>query len=148
MTEPLELSFTVACSPEHAFEVWATQASAWWPHDHSVSGERGLTVAFEPRPGGRIFERTTQGVEHDWGEVVVWEPPHRLRYLWHIASDRSDATDVEITFAAERGGTVVTIVHRGWDRLGAAGPDMRERNRRGWAGLVPYFVAAARAPAP
>jgi hypothetical protein len=33
----------------------------------------------------------------------------------------------------------VTIVHRGWERLGAAGPDRRERNRRGWEGLLPHY---------
>jgi hypothetical protein len=52
--EPLELSFTVACAPEHAFDVWANKTSLWWPHGHSVSAEPGLTVTIEPRPGGRI----------------------------------------------------------------------------------------------
>ena len=56
--EPLELSFTVACPPEHAFAVWAGRTSMWWPHGHSVSAAPGLTVTFEPRPGGRIYERT------------------------------------------------------------------------------------------
>jgi uncharacterized protein YndB with AHSA1/START domain len=137
--EPLELEFTVACSPGHAFELWAARTSSWWPHDHSVSGEPGLTVTFEPRPGGRIYERTGAGVEHDWGEVLAWEPPHRLSYLWHLAADRSDATEVEITFRGGDDGTTVTIVHRGWERLGAAGPERRERNRRGWAGLLPHY---------
>jgi hypothetical protein len=36
----------------------------------------------------------------------------------------------------------VTIVHRGWERLGAAGPERRERNARGWGGLLPHFEAA------
>jgi hypothetical protein len=78
--DPLELEFTVACSPEHAFEVWATRTSQWWPHDHSVSGEKGLSVTIEPRRGGRIYERTPHGAEHDWGEVVSWgaSPPSRL----------------------------------------------------------------------
>jgi hypothetical protein len=76
--EPIELRFTVDCSPKHAFGVWATRTSLWWPHSHSVSGDPGLTVTFEPRPGGRIFERTRGGVEHDWGEVLAWEPPRRL----------------------------------------------------------------------
>src|SRR3954468_8746141 len=73
-SEPLEFAFTVACPPEHAFAVWAERTSLWWPHGHSVSVEPGLTVTFEPRPGGRIYERTPQGEEHDWGEVLAWEP--------------------------------------------------------------------------
>ena len=56
--EPLELSFTVACAPEHAFAVWAGRTSMWWPHGHSVSAAPGLTVTLEPRPGGRIYEPT------------------------------------------------------------------------------------------
>jgi uncharacterized protein YndB with AHSA1/START domain len=139
---PLELRFTVACPPAHAFATWAERTSLWWPHGHSVSGKRGLTVTFEPRAGGRIYERTPDGAEHDWGEVLAWEPPRRLVYLWHLRFDRADATEVEITFAPGRDGTTVTIVHRGWERLGVNGPERRERNARGWAGLVPHFEAA------
>jgi uncharacterized protein YndB with AHSA1/START domain len=140
--EALQLEFTVACPPERAFEVWARRTSLWWPHGHSVSGEPGLTVTFEPRPGGRIFERTPDGAEHDWGEVLVWEPPHRLAYLWHLRFDRADATEVEVTFAAAGGGTAVSIVHRGWERLGAKGPERRERNRRGWSGVTEHYRRA------
>ena len=143
--EPLELAFTVACAPAHAFDVWATRTSLWWPHGHSVSGEPGLTVTIEPRVGGRIYERTPTGVEHEWGEVLAWEPPHRLAYLWHLRFDRADATEVEITFAPAAEGTVVTIVHRCWERLGAKGPERRMRNERGWAGLLPHYVAACAA---
>jgi uncharacterized protein YndB with AHSA1/START domain len=142
MTEPLRLEFTVRCSPEHAFEMWATQASLWWPHDHSVSADPGITVTYEPRVGGRIYERTPAGVEHDWGEVLTWEPPTRITYLWHLARDRSDATEVEVTFSSEGDGTIVTIEHRGWERFGAAGPDLRERNRRGWSGVIPHYEVA------
>ena len=142
--EPLELAFTVACPPEHAFSVWAQRTSLWWPKGHSVSGDPELSVTFEPRPGGRIFERTPAGEEHDWGEVVEWEPPRRLAYLWHLRQDRADATRVEITFAACDDGTAVTIVHSGWERLGGRGPRLRERNGRGWAGLIPHFEAFVR----
>jgi uncharacterized protein YndB with AHSA1/START domain len=143
--EPLALSFTVACSPEHAFATWAERTSLWWPHGHSVLGDAGLTVPIEPRPGGRMYERTPAGVEHDWGEVLDWEPPRRLRYLWHLRFDRADATEVEISFAPASEGTAVTIVHRGWERLGAKGPERRARNERGWAGLVPHYVEACAA---
>ena len=140
--DPLELRFTVGCSPDHAFDMWATRTSLWWPSGHSVSADPGLTVTFEPRPGGRIFERTPGGAEHDWGEVLDWEPPRRLRYLWHLRFDRADATEVEIVFAPAAEGTEVTIVHRGWERLGAKGPERRERNRRGWDGLIPHYRQA------
>ena len=145
MTAPLQLRFRVACPPEHAFHVWTARTSLWWPADHSVSGEDGLDVVIEPRVGGRIFERTASGREEDWGEVLAWEPPHRLVYLWHLRFDRADATEVEITFAADPDGTAVTIVHSGWERLGAKGPERRERNARAWAGLLPRFEAACAA---
>ena len=94
MTEPpLELAFTVACPPEHAFSVW--------------------------------------------GEVLEWDPPRRLAYRWHLRQDREDATRVEISFTPAAGGTVVSIVHSDWQRLG-----QRERNERGWGGLVPQYLAA------
>jgi uncharacterized protein YndB with AHSA1/START domain len=143
MIEPLRLSFEVACSPEHAFTVWTARTSLWWPTSHSVSGERGLEVRIEPRAGGRIFERTPTGREIDWGEVTAWEPPHRLAYLWHIRTERERATDVEITFTPLAGGTTrVDILHSGWERLGAAGPPWRDRNRMGWSGLLPAFIRA------
>ena len=139
---PLELTFVVECTPAHAFDVWARRTSLWWPSDHSVSGDPELTVTIEPRVDGRIYERTRTGIEHDWGRVVAWEPPHRLGYRWHIVGERDDATDVEITFQARGDSTLVTIVHTGWERLGAAGPQMRERNQRGWRGLLPHYRQA------
>jgi uncharacterized protein YndB with AHSA1/START domain len=144
--EPLALDFTVACTPEHAFATWATRTSTWWPTSHSVTADPDLTVTFEPRAGGRIYERTPAGEEHDWGEVLAWEPPHRLAYSWHLRQDRRDATHVEILFAPHDDGTRVTIVHTGWERLGERGEPSRDRNRRGWSGLLEHYVRAA-APA-
>jgi uncharacterized protein YndB with AHSA1/START domain len=96
---------------------------------------------------GRIFERTPDGTEHDWGEIVAWEPPRRLSYLWHLRSERSHATEVDISFAGDAGGTTVTIIHRGWERLGDDGPAWRQRNLGGWSGLLPHFRQAAAATA-
>jgi len=53
-----------------------------------------------------------------------------------------DATHVEITFSGSERGTTVRIVHSGWERLGAKGSDLRDRNRAGWDGLLPWFVEA------
>jgi len=71
VTSPLRLSFEVACPVEHAFTVWTSGFGAWWPRDHTVTGGPGLRVVLEGRVGGRIFERTRDGVEHDWGVITV-----------------------------------------------------------------------------
>jgi uncharacterized protein YndB with AHSA1/START domain len=78
----------------------------------------------------------------DWGEVLVWEPPRRLAYLWHLRFDRSDATEVSVTFTEAPTGTEVRIVHHVWERHGAAGPERRERNRKGWAGVLEHYRRA------
>ena len=55
------------------------------------------------RVGGRIFERTAEGAEHDWGEVTVWEPPDAARLpVAPAAGTGRDATEVDIRFVARR----------------------------------------------
>ena len=97
----------------------------------------------EPRHDGRIFERTRDGREIDWGEITGWEPPRRLSYRWHIRRDRAAATDVEVCFvAADAGSTRIEIIHAGWERLGADAETWRDANRGGWNGLLPHFRTA------
>jgi len=140
--DPIELQFTVECSPELAFDVWTARTSLWWPVAHTVSADPDLRVTFEPQVGGRIYERTPDGVEHEWGEVLRWEPPHHLSYLWHIRRDRRDATEVMITFAGDSDATSVSIVHRGWERLGDRGSGWRKENEAGWEGVLPDYRRA------
>jgi hypothetical protein len=142
--EPIRLAFDVACPVKRAFEVWTADIDRWWPADHTVSGTDDLLVVLEPRSGGRIFERTPAGIEHDWGEVTVWEPPTRFGYLWHLRRDRADATEVEIRFVeAGPRATRIEIEHRNWEVLGAQAESWRDRNRGGWATLLPHYLAAA-----
>lgn len=144
MIEPLKLSIKVSCSVQHAFDAWTAKIDSWWPTDHTVSGSSTAIVILEPMLGGRIFEREPSGLEHEWGEVTVWEPPFRLGYLWHIRRQRDDATDVEIRFVAVSDDeTRVEIEHTGWERLGASAQDWRDRNAGGWGSLIPHFVSEA-----
>jgi uncharacterized protein YndB with AHSA1/START domain len=142
VSEPLRFAVDVACTVEHAFRVWTATIGTWWPADHTVTVEPAPAVVLEPGVGGRIYERTPDGTEHDWGEVTVWEPPRRLGYLWHLRADRSDATDVTIRFVPTGEGTRVEIEHAGWERLGVHGDAWRDRNRQGWATLLPHYSAA------
>jgi len=142
VTEALRLSFEVACEADHAFATWTERIGAWWPADHTVSGSPA-TVVLEGREGGRIYERTQLGREHDWGIVTVWRPPDLVAYRWHLGGDAQAATDVSVRFVrldAEM--TRVEIQHSGWERLGPAAPDLRRRNIAGWESLVPHFRAA------
>ena len=141
MTEPLHLTFEVRCPPATAFATWTKHASTWWPAEHSVTGDRGLEIVFEGSVGGRIFERTASGVEHEWGRVTAWEPPSRLAYTWHLSFEPEDATDVEVRFVdAGDNCTHVVIEHGGWERLGERAPPRREGNRIGWISVIPHFV--------
>jgi Activator of Hsp90 ATPase homolog 1-like protein len=142
--EPLRMSLMVSCDATHAFETWTMRASSWWPRDHTASQESSLEVVFEPRVGGRIFERTSSGREIEWGEITIWEPPRRLGYLWHLVADRSAATDVQIGFVpVTDSSTRVEIEHGGWDRLGSEHRSQRrDANVSGWASLLPMFAAA------
>lgn len=40
------------------------------------------------------------------------------------------------------GGTAITIMHRGWERLGNAAVELKKRNRQGWSGLLPHYQSA------
>jgi hypothetical protein len=141
--EPLRLSFEIACGAEHAFQTWTSRTSAWWPRSATMSGEPEVEVIFEPRVGGRVFERTRDGREIEWGAITTWDPPRRIGYLWHLATGRADATEVEIVFVElARSSTRVEIEHHGWERLGAKGRRWREANQGGWDGVLPSYIAA------
>ena len=143
MSAPLRISFEVDCSDRQAFHLWTAQIGTWWPRDHSVSGEPTCDVVIESGHGGRIYERGSGGVEHEWGRVRLWDPPVRLGYSWYLGRSPAEATDVEVSFIAlSETRTLVEIEHRGWERLGATADVWRDRNRVGWQTLLPHFATA------
>lgn len=139
--EPLVVEFDVAVSPDHAFETWTRRCAVWWPPAHTVSGDPSA-ITLEAHPGGRIFERARDGTEHEWGVILDWDPPGRLRYRWHLFFDPSEATEVEVTFTPAPTGTAVRLEQRGWERLGDAGPPRRSKTETVWQRLAVAFAAA------
>jgi hypothetical protein len=147
MTDPIVVEFEVNTSAEHAFAMWTSGTAIWWPRSHTVSRDRDLVVVFEPFSGGRIFERARSGGEHEWGVIRVWEPPRRVEYLWHIFVDRRRGTDVSVTFTPTADGTVVRLVHSGFDRLADdAGPDRLRRTRDAWAEITKRYADEVSTP--
>jgi uncharacterized protein YndB with AHSA1/START domain len=138
----------VQAPPERAFEVFTAGMSSWWPLDSHSIGERPMVAAvIEPRTGGRWYERGDDGSECDWGEVLAWEPPHRVVLAWRLSTewafDPTIHTEIEVRFEPQDGGaTRVTLEHRGLDAYGAKAAEMRETfgSDGGWNGLLRRFA--------
>ena len=112
-------SVTVGWAPEEAFRRFTLDMNDWWPTEtHSVGKHESVQVVFETHQGGRIFERTVDGVESEWGKVLEWEPPTRFVMSWHPGRDADGAQRLEVNFHPEGEGTRLEIVHSGWEKLG------------------------------
>ena len=117
---PIRQSVRVDCPIDEAFELFTERMTEWWPlESHSTAGQEAEECAFEPRVGGRVFERTQAGEEREWGRILVWEPPRRIEFTWHPGSRDEDGQTVELEFCTEANGTRVTLTHRGWHLAGA-----------------------------
>ncbi|MFN8566257.1 MAG: SRPBCC domain-containing protein [Kouleothrix sp.] len=86
---------------------------------HSRSGDPRTTVLLERYVGGRLYERTPNGVEYVWGVVLVWEPPQRFAYHWHLGGGPAQPTRVDVSFTAlDSAQTRVEVLHRGPELIG------------------------------
>lgn len=136
---PIVVEFEVDASVEHAFEMWTDRCTLWWPRSHSMSQAEGFKVVFEPFPGGRVYERGPDGEEHDWGEVTVWSPPHRVEYWWHIFLDRDKATMVSVSFTPGDTGTTVRLENSGFEIFGDGAGERMERVGGAWEGITQQY---------
>jgi uncharacterized protein YndB with AHSA1/START domain/uncharacterized damage-inducible protein DinB len=152
---PVKKSIVVKASVEHAFKVFTEGVDSWWPRSHHIGKQPLVKAVIETHVGGRCFGREADGTECDWGRVLAWEPPHRFVLAWQIKSpswqyepDLAKASEVEVRFTAEPGGTTrVDLEHRHFERHGAGADQMRAGvdSPNGWSGLLEMFVRTATA---
>ena len=101
-----------------------------------------------PRRGGRVYETWHDDTTVDWGELLVWDPPHRFTMSWTCTPA---PTEVELTFSALGPSlTRVAVEHRGWEAL-SRGPAPRRLRRcpvatprafaTGWARILAALAA-------
>jgi uncharacterized protein YndB with AHSA1/START domain len=138
-TEPITKEIRVDASPETAFRVFTEEIGAWWPLDRHSVLDGVQTVVFE---NDRIVERAADGRESVWGEVLELEVAARLRFTWHPGRD-DDPTEVEISFVADGDGTLVTLVHSGWERVTEERRAGRVDYDNGWPGVLDLYRQAA-----
>jgi uncharacterized protein YndB with AHSA1/START domain len=140
-TEAITKEIHVDATPETAFKVFTERIGEWWPIQRYAVFEGDTTVRFE---GDRIVERLGDQTAV-WGEVLDFEVAGRLRFTWHPGRpDDEEPTEVEVTFAADGDGTLVTLVHGGWDRVSEERRAGRVDYDNGWPLVLQRYAALAK----
>jgi uncharacterized protein YndB with AHSA1/START domain len=135
---------------EHAFRVFTEGIGSWWNPEHHILQAELAEMVFEPRVGGHIIDRGTDGSECRWARVLAYDPPHRVCFSWDISlrwqlePDPAKTSEVEVTFSAEEPSrTRVVLTHRHLERHGQGWEQMRDAVSSGW-NLARFAEVAAR----
>ena len=144
-------SIVVDAPIERAFSVFTDDIGSWWPPDHHILQGKLAEMVFEPRVGGHIYDRGTDGSECRWARVLAYEPPHRVAFSWDISlqwqleTDPARASEVDVRFVAETPErTRVELEHRHLERHGEGWEGMRDAvgSPNGWDGGLRNFAGA------
>jgi uncharacterized protein YndB with AHSA1/START domain len=138
---------------ERAFKLFTEHFDRVKPREHNMLGVDIAESVFEPRVGGRLYDRGVDGSECQWGRVLAYEPPSRLMFTWDISprwqieSDPARSSEVEIRFIAEaERRTRVELNHRHLERHGEGWQGLAEgvRGGQGWPLYLQRFAESAR----
>ncbi|MEA2161405.1 MAG: hypothetical protein QOD66_3785, partial [Solirubrobacteraceae bacterium] len=144
-------SIIVEAPIEHAFSTFTDGIGTWWNPEHHILRSELKEMVFEPRVGGHIIDRGTDGSECRWARVLAYEPPSRVVFSWDISlaweieTDPEKTSEVEVRFSAEGPDrTRVELEHRHIERHGEGWEKMREAvgSPAGWN--LEAFADAAR----
>jgi uncharacterized protein YndB with AHSA1/START domain len=153
-SDAIRAAVVVPLAPEQAFRLFAPGLASWWPREYTWGQEALETIAIEPHEGGFCYERGPHGFRSDWGRVLAWEPPKRLRFTWQIGPGREPlpdparASEVQVTFVGEEAdATRVELEHREFERHGEGGGGYRAAlgSEQGWPYILDRYAAAASA---
>lgn len=91
---------------ERAWAIFTERPIEWWPESHVLVSSPREEIVFEPKVGGRYYERAQDGSVCQWGTMLEWVPPNRLAMTWRIdgrwqmITDDARASEIEVTFRA------------------------------------------------
>jgi uncharacterized protein YndB with AHSA1/START domain len=132
-------SIVVDAPAEEAFRVFTEDIGSWWNPDHHILDGELAEMVFEPRVGGHVIDRATDGKECRWARVLAYEPPRRVVISWDInlhwqrEDDPARTSEIEVVFTAQGAEkTLVELEHRHLDRHGEGWEGMR--GAVGWPG--------------
>ncbi len=143
-------SIVVEAPIERAFHVFTEDFGAFKPPEHNLLAVEIAETVFEPRVGGRLYDRGVDGSECHWARVLAYEPPHRIviswdiNARWQIETDLEKTSEVEVRFIPETvERTRVELEHRHIDRHGDSWEAVREGvgGDQGWPLYLERFAA-------
>jgi uncharacterized protein YndB with AHSA1/START domain len=139
---------SVPLARRRAFRLFTDEMGSWWPLEgHSVNETEATGVVVEPRVGGRVYETLAGGGEADWGLVTAWDAGSRFGMTWHPGQSPELATQLVVTFTdTDDGGTLVELVHSGWEARGAEAMRVRSGYEEGWPFVLGRFAESVRRP--
>ena len=130
---------------DRAFRTFTEDFDRIKPRDHNMLEADIAESVFEPREGGRVYDRGVDGSECQWARVLAYEPPQRIVFSWEISpqfqieSDLVKTSEVEVRFIAETPErTRVELEHRNLDRHGEGWEG--ERDAVGGEGGWPLYL--------
>jgi uncharacterized protein YndB with AHSA1/START domain len=145
----VQAGIVVEAPIERAFEVFTDGLGSWFPAEYNLLAVDIAERTFEPRVGGRITDRGTDGTECSWARVLEYEPPERVVFSWDISpqwqieTDPDKTSEVEVRFTAEGPRTRVDLEHRNLERHGPGWEQLRESvaGEGGWTSCLALFAA-------
>jgi uncharacterized protein YndB with AHSA1/START domain len=146
---PVRKTIRVNAPIAHAFEVFTSGLTRWWPHNHGVGKKPIAKVLMEPRLGGHWLEIAEDGTQTRVATITLWEPPHRMVMIWQVNAqwkpDVAMKSEVDVRFTADGPEvTEVELVHHKFETMGEeAGASMRRDVDGGWPGLLERFAQEA-----
>jgi uncharacterized protein YndB with AHSA1/START domain len=134
---------------EQAFTVFTEGIGSWFPREYNILPVEIAERVFEPRVGGRVYDRGVDGSECHWARVLAYEPPRRVVISWDISpqwqieTDPRKTSEVEVLFIPEsQGRTRVELEHRNLERHGEGWEQIRDAigGEGGWPGCLQKFA--------
>ena len=135
---------------ERAFEVFTDRFGDFKPREHNLLGVPIVETVFEPKVGGHIYDRGTDGSECRWARILAFDPPDRVVFSWDISpqwtieTDPDNTSEVEVRFVAETPErTRVELEHRHIDRHGPGWPAVSDgvSHDQGWPLYLDRYAA-------
>ena len=149
----VQSSIVVEAPIERAFSVFTEGIGSWFPREYNLLDTEIAERVFEPRVGGHVYDRGTDGSECHWARVLVYEPPDRVVFSWDISpqwqiqTDPDKTSEVDVRFITETPErTRVELEHRNLDRHGDGWEGVRAgvASDGGWPLYLERYAALLR----